>query len=711
MKGVRAVSVLFLAACVAPTCCAVTPVVKVLELLRGMLDKAKAAQHEEVVQWTAYKQWCSDAELQRQAVVKSADLQIERMNADIEKFDAEVTRLENEVKGHSNDLLRFAETLQNATAQRADERKAYEAAHRDYSESARAVADAIDVLKKQDYQRPQAAALLQGVNKALGSAARRAFSTLLADGALERPGMALLAEAAPGEANAYEFQSGDVVTLLQELRDKLRDEVTALQKEEMERRHAYERIVQDLASQTSAAKNEQQKKTKGAAENKEASVKSGAQLDSTSATRDDDAKFLEDLDSTCNQKADEFEARQKLRHEEVQALQKVVGILSGASVAGAAEKHLPTLAQQATRKALLQLRSASPGVANSQRVATTAAYLQKAGYKLGSSVLSTVAGQISDGGDPFEKVKALIQNLISRLTEEAKNEAQHKDWCDEELQDNGKTRTSKSQLVESLRTTIDQLESDIALATKELADLSKAVAQLETKMAEALKIRNAEKAQNEDTIADAAGAQMAVADGIKILKEYYGTAAQAPSSFVQRGAQPVAPVIFSAPFEGLQPESNNVVAFLEVIQSDFARLEQETSQAERTAQGEYEELVLDAQADLKAKSGDITAKTKSRAERQQDLQTAANDLELAQSELDSALAYYEKLKPSCVVTSTERGYSERVKRREEEIAALSEALDILSGETVVGGPDSLYSSVDGGNRGWDVGVTFSGGGV
>ena len=49
-------------------------------------------------------------------------------------------------------------------------------------------------------------------------------------------------------------------------------------------------------------------------------------------------------------------------------------------------------------------------------------------------------------------------------------------------------------------------------------------------------------------------------------------------------------------------------------------------------------------------------------------------------ELDGALAYYEKLKPSCVDTGA--NYDDRVAQRKEEIQSLQEALKILSGDDI-----------------------------
>ena len=51
--------------------------------------------------------------------------------------------------------------------------------------------------------------------------------------------------------------------------------------------------------------------------------------------------------------------------------------------------------------------------------------------------------------------------------------------------------------------------------------------------------------------------------------------------------QPEAPEIFDAPYGGMAAESGGVVGMLEVIQSDFARLESDTSAAEASAQSEY----------------------------------------------------------------------------------------------------------------------------
>merc|ERR1719327_1501039 len=133
----------------------------------------------------------------------------------------------------------------------------------------------------------------------------------------------------------------------------------------------------------------------------------------------------------------------------------------------------------------------------------------------------------------------MIKDLIVRLMEEANEEAEHKGWCDTELSTNEQTRKEKTEAVEMLHAEIDELKSSIAQLGEDLSELSKALV---------------------------------------VLKEFYAKAAEA-TALVQRQ-----PDIFDSPYKGMGAESGGVIGMLEVIESDFARLEAETSSAEATTQ-------------------------------------------------------------------------------------------------------------------------------
>merc|ERR1719504_517582 len=94
--------------------------------------------------------------------------------------------------------------------------------------------------------------------------------------------------------------------------------------------------------------------------------------------------------------------------------------------------------------------------------------------------------------------------------------------------------------------------------------------------------------------------------------------------------------------------SGGVVGMLEVILSDFTRLEAETSSGEETAATEYDEFMTDSKDDKAQKTTDIEHKTAEKQDQSQTLSVKKGDLEGTQEELDAALAYFDKLKPTCV---------------------------------------------------------------
>merc|ERR1719262_1939791 len=117
---------------------------------------------------------------------------------------------------------------------------------------------------------------------------------------------------------------------------------------------------------------------------------------------------------------------------------------------------------------------------------------------------------------------------------------------------------------------------------------------------------------------------------------------------------------------------------IEVIQSDFARLESETSSAESQAQEEYDQFVADTGIDKAGQESDIEHKTSKKQNQETSLEEAKTSLDGEKKELDAAMAYWEKLKPTCV--DAVESYEDRVARRKEEIASLQEALKILTAE-------------------------------
>jgi len=642
-----------------------TPVQKVITLLQGMLEKGKKEKHEEQVLFAETRTFCEDEEQTKTLAINEEVQTIEGLAALIAKDTADAAHLLKLISVLDENEDVWSGDIKAATKVRDIEKDDYTKTHKDYSESIDAIGHAIQVLKKQTHDRKQeGASLIQLSNlksmSLIPDDAKRTIDAFFQQDDAE--GTTDVATGAP-EANAYEFQSHGVVEMLQKLLDKFLDERTTIEKEEGNSKNAYSLLMQDLKAQIVQAVKD--KHGKQLSRSKKLASKADEQGDKKKEEELEatDEAYLKDLTASCDMKASDFKNRQQLRTEEIEAIEQAIETISGGAVAGNAEKHLPAMVQsdvEATSFSQL-LRS----TLNSEVQQRATAFLKARAAKTNSRILGAAARRTA--ADPFAKVKKMLKDLVVRLMEEANEEAEHKGWCDTELSTNGQTRKEKTETVETLQADIDALGASIAKLTEDIGSLSKSVADLDAAMATSTKLRTEEKAKNEETVTDAQEAQTAVAQALTVLREFYAKAAEA-TSFAQE------------PYKGMQAENGGVVGMLEVIESDFARLESETKASEATAAKEYDSFMSDSKVDRAEKMATSEHKVAKKQDENQALTEKKNDLEGSQKELDAALKYFDKLKPSCVDSGV--SYEDRVERRKGEIESLQEGLKILNGEDI-----------------------------
>jgi len=663
----------------------VTPVQKVIELLSTMMAKGTEDKHQEQVTFTKFKQFCGLTRADKGRTIQAAadeivelEAAVVKAEADADKFGGEISALDADIAGWDSEARRSAEVRKKELGE-------YSATHQDYSESIVALERALQTLKSTSADTPQsaqtaAASLLEleraGSGPQLPAAARSTLAALVQRGAG--------GEAGAPEANAYEFQSATVVDMLEKLRSRFIEERHTLEKEEINRKHAYELLLQSLRDNIAHGEATRGKKVAAKAVSLQDAASAKGDLQETRTGKAADEAYLRDLNVGCELKSKEFESRQVLRAEELKALQQATEILSSPDVAGAAGKHLPAAMLQfgaSQPRALVQLQSGDAS-AKAPAQARAASLLREHAARAHSSFLATIAGRVAE--DPFMKVRKMIKDLLVRLLEEANEEADHKAWCDHELATNKQSRDNFGTEVESLTAQVDELSALSAKLGQEISDLSDEIASIEAARSKATAEREEEKAMNAATIADAKAATAAVMQATKILKEFYTKAADA-TAFVQKRKQEQpedAPATWGSTYMGMQGHSTGVLGVLDVLKSDFARLEAKTSTAEDEAQREYERFMSDSDTDKATKDKEMRHKGFKKDSTQRKLNSAKKELSQTQEELTAALDYYDKLKPSCIDTGAT--YEDRVARRKEEIQSLKEALRILEGEDLSG---------------------------
>merc|ERR1719160_1748336 len=473
--------------------------------------------------------------------------------------------------------------------------------------------------------------------------------------------------AGPPQAAAYESQSGGIVEMLEKLAKKFKGELAACEEEEANKAHNYDLEMLHLSNSIKAATSDREEKSEVKADRQAAKAEAEGQLADTQADLADDEKTLADTQATFEVKKTAFAANQEVRAAELKAIAKAIEIISSQAGSGAADKHLPKFVQtNIFSTSLVQLRSTVRSTMQSRNKAALE-FLEKEAERLGSKMLSLVAVRAS--ADPFAKVTKMIREMIDRLKEEAQAESEHKAFCDKELHDNKVTRDEKSAKVDQLTAQSEELGAVIAKPGEEIQVLIEEQAALDKAMKEATENRGKEKEKNTATIADAKAAQEAVGQALAVLKEFYAKAGGA--SLLEEEQVPEMKA-----YKGMGGAKKGVVGMLEVIESDFARLEAETTAEEKEAQDAYDQFMADSKASKEQKHKDEFDKKLLKDKKEFEKKHVDEDLATTQEELDAALAYYDKLKPECIEVKV--SYEERVKMREEEIESLKEAYKILN---------------------------------
>eukprot|EP00747_Dinoflagellata_sp_TGD_P193748 gnl/TRDRNA2_/TRDRNA2_60304_c0_seq1.p1 gnl/TRDRNA2_/TRDRNA2_60304_c0~~gnl/TRDRNA2_/TRDRNA2_60304_c0_seq1.p1 ORF type:complete len:687 (-),score=230.43 gnl/TRDRNA2_/TRDRNA2_60304_c0_seq1:59-2119(-) len=659
----------------------VSGVQKVIQMLQDMLAKAKTEKRDERVAFAKFQEWCvhGKKELQRQ-VVEDGET-IELLSAEIQKLITDVRDLGEEIMTLNSDMAKYEADKKAHEKQREKDHEEYVTVSTDYAESVDAIEKSI--LQMQQKMENPASALLQ-VQQQLPKNAKAmldAFMGLMDD---------------ENEETKSPAGGGSVIDMLKKLQDEFREKKNEADKEEMNSRHACEMAVQSLTASISTAKEDAEAKSVAKERKAERAGQAKKELTATTLTHEENKKTLSNMDVECTQKAASFEEKQKLRTEEIEALNKAIQCLTSDDMASGTQ-HMSLAQRKATSLAQVFRggdTSISEGIRRKIRE-----FLESEASRLHSKNLNLLASKLTS--DPFVKVRKLVQDMIDRLLSEAHADAEHEGFCGHEMAESKITRDKLATEVDSLNAAVEDGKANIVQLSQDSARLQAEVSELQASIKEATDLRTSEKAKNQAVIADATAAQAASEKAFAVLKEFYEKALSA-TALVQVArptmgseewkalANPDYPPVekghqkgqqtFGDLYTGQQDAAGGVLALLEVIISDFANLQQNTMTSEREAEFSYEQFMKEATKNQKAKERKIQTNSQDQVAAQSKLTDDTADLKSTEDQVLAANRYFDKLKPQCLDTGMT--FSERQKRREEEIASLKEAREILDGEAI-----------------------------
>merc|ERR1719379_126532 len=272
--------------------------------------------------------------------------------------------------------------------------------------------------------------------------------------------------------------------------------------------------------------------------------------------------------------------------------------------------------------------------------------------------------------------------MIFRLMAEQKDEDDHKNWCDMELEKSTESKEDKESKKEELENKIAKAEADTIELAEEIKVLNEEVAELTAHIKEATELRKAEKADNAITIKDAKDAQEAISSAIAVLTDFYkesGKIPKEPWEFVQLNRKPVAledaPETWDSSYTGLDKQPDGIIGLMTKVSEDFAKMEAETTAEEEENQKAYDEDMTESEVNKAEKEKSAEMKTHERARLFDKLKSWKGQLKHVTAELEAVVQYLKDLEPACV--SGDSTYEDRKQARTDEIEALRKAQAIL----------------------------------
>jgi len=658
-------------------------VAKVLGMMESLVKEINAEQASDEEKAEAFTAWCGQKKESTSQSITELQTRLQELEASLSSLAAQKDTLVADVSRLTGEIDTTQGQIDVATEKRTEENQAFQLEQADFDGSIAACGRATEILA-QHYGEPAKEAERPAWMGLAEVAKIISKQVMQSKHALSPAVLALIQQresADPYQSSAGE--AGGIVEEMTALADTFKGDKQSALEDEKRLAGLYQKLMGEkntLLTNLKAERDDQQSVLNGV--NRDLSESETAKMNADNELQDQQ-KFLANTEEMCHNTSELFEMRSEDRKAERTALAAAIQVLSGA--AGNPEAPASFLQRRVlstTQSRLFSRRSAARDRKGQAcpMCKKAAALLASASRTLQSQTLASAASTAS-GNEMVQQVIAQLENLMQRIDQDLKMQAQHKAWCETELSE----AVEKSQHHQSL---VEQLTQEIADSTEVVAekqgavgDTNKALGRIDENFQEMTTIHEQEREDFDVEHKNYVDSIAALNEATDILAKFYGDIKKS-SSLLQSTAghqeslllrQDPAPSTFEGVYE--QKGGRGVVEMIQSIRGEFEKGKSDLEGAEKQAHTDYQttrEAYEAARGALIQQLNRITV----------ELQTAQANIE--QSKED-------KLANEAVVTKTQaykgqigsscepllKDFEERVKMRNSEKKALEDACTIL----------------------------------
>jgi len=653
------------------------PIAGVISLLQKLMIQSKEESATEAASFQKFTYWCKTS---TKTLTKAIHVSKETIASETDKIDgltADIATLGEDIATLADDIKKMETAAQKAKNVRKDEKELYDDEQKNFADTITAIDEAITVLKGSKPSLVQT-----GAQKVVQKAQDLAE-------AMGKPA-----------AKTYSFKSGGIIETFKAMKAEFEADKLDSTSAETNKLNAYNLAKQarDEAIKTAKASKKDKEDIKGGKESGKAA--SETTKSETETALSDDTASLEQTDKECKTTTGQWEERSATREGEIKAMEMAIKILSKVTGVRNPDEHdiakkalLEATARVDQDTASYEAKMAGISFLQLEDPKTKAVnLLKKAATQAHSKALQKLAQEISTFDGPFDKIKQMIQKMIFRLMSEQKDEDDHKNWCDMEMEKSTESKTDKDEKIKLLTKKVGQHDAAIKKLIKAITANNDKAATITKYMEEETELRNENHAECEATIKDSQDAQAAVTQAIQVLKDFYkesGMIAKEPWEFVQIKSQveikshrgvdlPKSPDTWDSSYTGVTDPENGadgVLGLLDGVMTKFSNMEATTKVADTTDQENYEKDMQAKKISLEETKQDTQMKTTKKDSLQEKMEGLQGTLKHTTSEFDAVVQYLKDLQPAC--GEGDSSYEDRKKARADEITALRKAQTIL----------------------------------
>jgi hypothetical protein len=682
------------------------PIRKVVTLLENMAKKVTAEGEKEKDLFEKFQCYCRTGGSDLQASIQGNNAKVPAVQSDIEEAQSTLAQLKIDLKGHQTDRASAKEAMAAATSVRDQEHTKFLAESTELKGYVNALASAIPAIM--EGMAGTAASALQ-LGTATADTIRKAIiadQTITED---DRDAATAFLSGGASSTSGYVPVGGEIMGILNTMKDDFDKNLAEVEGEEAEAVKLFDNLIAAKTKEVHTLTTAIEVKTGRVGELGVNIVQMKADLTEAEAMLIADNKFLGDLEKDCANKQKEWDERQKMRAEEINAIHETIKILNDDDALDLFKKTLPSASllqldagkQSAQQKVIDMLRK---NLNPTNKVRPEIRFLEMA-----------LMGKKVD----FSKVIKMIDDMVALLKQEQYDDDNKQEYCRlqiDNVEDKGKD-LAKS--VNTLEVSIEDRTEAITQFADELKTLQAEITELDKLVLEATEQRKKENEEYTELMSDNGAAKELLEYAKNRLQKFYnpklykpppkrelseqdqiavnmgGTAPPTPApggiagsgveaALVQIRAHNVnladpgpRPETFEGDYGKKTEESGGVLAMIDLLIRDLTKEMTVAETEEEGAQKEYEGFMQDSAGKRAKTVKGISIKEASKADNEMLKTKEEGDLTAQTGMLQATKIYEHQLHAECDWLI--QNFDLRKTARAEESENLKSAKAVLSG--------------------------------